>query len=141
MLSRSSLCSASKAAAAVVLLLFSFTACQNPTPKTPALPPIKYSKSYDPEIKEIMALAGKGQWEEAQAKATALRDMAPKSAVVERVYSWVVQTGQQRRQQALEDEIREIDARNSVFNPTIKSLLKENKDRGLPADRKSTRLN
>jgi type IV pilus assembly protein PilQ len=52
--------------------------------------------------------------------------------VVERVYSWVVQTGQQRRQQALEDEIRAIDAKNSAFNPTIKSLLTENKDRGLP---------
>ena len=132
MLSRFKLCTVSKAAAAVVLLLFSFTACQNPKPKTPASPPVKYSKSYDPEIKEIMDLAGKGQWEEAQAKATALRDMAPKSAVVERVYSWVVQTGQQRRQQALEDEIRAIDAKNSAFNPTIKSLLTENKDRGLP---------
>src|ERR1035438_3404753 len=97
MLSRSSLCTASKAAAAVVLLLFSFTACQNPKPKTPAPPPVKYSKSYDPEIKEIMDLAGKGQWEEAQAKVTALRDMAPKSAVVERVYNWVVQTRSEER--------------------------------------------
>ena len=53
--------------------------------------------------------------------------------MVERVYNWVVQTGQQRREQALENEIREIDAKNSAFNPTIKSLLNENKDRGLPA--------
>jgi type IV pilus assembly protein PilQ len=133
MLSRSRLSHTSKAAAAVALLLFSFTACQNPKPKAPGPPPITYNKSYDPEIKEIMDLAGKGRWEEAQAKATALREMAPKNALVERVYSWVVQTGQQRREQALENEIREIDARNSVFNPTIKSLLKENKDRGLPA--------
>ena len=80
-----------------------------------------------------MDLAGKGHWEEAQAKATALHEMAPKNTVVERVYSWVVQTGQQRREQALENEIREIDAKNSVFSPTIKSLLTENKDRGLPA--------
>ena len=68
-----------------------------------------------------------------QAKATALHEMAPKNPVVERVYTWVAQTGQQRREQALENEIREIDAKNSVFNPTIKSLLTENKDRGLPA--------
>ena len=80
-----------------------------------------------------MDLANKGRWEEAQAKATALHEMAPKNPVVERVYSWVVQTGQQRREQALENEIREIDAKNSVFSPTIKSLLTENKDRGLPA--------
>jgi len=127
------LSSTSKAAALVALLLGSFTACQNPKPTPPSPPPVKYSKNYDPEIKEIMDLADRGHWEEAQTKATALREMAPKSSLVERVYNWVVQTGQQRREQALENEIREIDAKNSVFNPTIKSLLKENKDRGLSA--------
>ena len=140
MLSRSRLSTASKAAAAVALLLCAFTACRNPkpqpasaTPAKPSVPAVKYSKSYDAEITEIMDLASKGRWEEAQVKATALREMAPKNAVVERVYSWVVQTGQQRREQAVENEIREIDAKNSVFSPTIKSLLTENKDRGLPA--------
>ncbi len=134
MLSRSRLSTTSKAAAAVALLLCSFTACRSPKPKAPpSPPPVKYSKTYDPEIKEIMDLANKGRWEEAQTKATALREMAPKNPLVERVYSWVVQTGQQRREQALENEIREIDAKNSVFSPTIKSLLTENKDRGLPA--------
>ena len=90
-----------------MLLLFTFTACRHPKPSTPSplpvSPSVKYSKSYDPEITEIMRLAGGGHWEEAQAKATALRDMAPKNAVVERVYSWVVQTGQQRREQELEE--------------------------------------
>jgi type IV pilus assembly protein PilQ len=133
MLSRSGLSTTSKAAAAIALLLCSFTACQSPKPKAPGPPPVKYSKTYDPEIKEIMDLANKGRWEEAQAKATALHDMAPKDPVVERVFNWVVQTGQHRREQAVENEIREIDAKNSVFNPTVKSLLTENKDRGLPA--------
>ena len=133
MLSRSRLSTTSKAAAAVALLLCSFTACQNPKPKAPTTPTVKYSKAYDPEIKEILDLANKGHWEEAQAKATALHEMAPKNPVVERLYSWVVQTGQQRREQAVEDEIRQIDAKNSAFNPTIKSLLTDNKDRGLPA--------
>jgi type IV pilus assembly protein PilQ len=133
MLSRFRLSTTSKAAAAVALLLCCFTACQNPKPKAPSQPAIKYSKTYDPEIKEIMDLAGKGRWEEAQVKATALREMAPKNTVVERVYTWVAHAGQQRREQAVENEIREIDAKNSVFNPTIKSLLTENKDRGLPA--------
>ena len=120
-------------AAAAALLLCSLAACQSPKPKPTSPPPVEYSKTYDPEIKEIMDLANKGRWEEAQTKATALHDMAPKNPVVERVYNWVVQTGQQRREQAVENEIREIDAKNSVFNPTIKSLVKENKDRGLPA--------
>jgi type IV pilus assembly protein PilQ len=133
MLSRSRLSATSKAAAAVALLLCSFTACQNPKPKAPGAPPVQYSRKYDAEIKEIMDLARKGRWEEAQAKATALHEMAPKSTVVERVYTWVVQTSLQRREQALENEIREIDSKNSAFSPTIKSLLTENKDRGLPA--------
>ena len=133
MLSRFRLSATSKAAAAVALLLCSFTACQNPKPKVPSPPSVEYSRKYDAEIKEIMDLANKGRWEEAQAKATALHEMAPKSSLVERVYTWVVQTGQQRREQALENEIREIDSKNSAFNPTIKSLVTQNRDRGLPA--------
>src|ERR1035438_4010392 len=109
MLSRSRFTTASKAAAAVTLLLVSFTACEHTkthptTPSESAVtnqpPRVTYSKTYDPEIKEIMSLASQGRWEEAQAKASALHEQAPKS---------------------------------SVFDPTIKSLLKENKDRGLPA--------
>ncbi len=138
MLSRRSLITGMKASAAVTLLLFVFTACHSPEKKSaetkPAeAPRVTYSKTYDPEIKEIMDLANKNRWEEAQIKATALHEVAPKNAVVERVYSWVVQTGQQRREQALENEIRQIDAKNSVYDPTIKSILTENKDRGLPA--------
>jgi type IV pilus assembly protein PilQ len=133
MLSRFRLSTTSKAAAAVALLLCSFTACQNPKPTPPSPAPVKYSKKYDAEIKEIMDLANKGRWEEAQAKATALHEMAPKSTLVERVYTWVVETGRQRREQELENQIREIDAKNSVFSPTIRSMLTENRDRGLPA--------
>jgi len=133
MLSRFRLRTASKAAAAVTLLLVSLTACQHPKPQAPAEAPVKYSKNYDAEIKEIMDLASAGRWEEARTKANALREMAPKSTLVERVYNWVVQTGQQRREQALENKIREIDAKNSTFDPTIKSLLTETKDKGLSA--------
>jgi type IV pilus assembly protein PilQ len=133
MLSRFRLSPTSKAAAAVTLLLFSLTACQNTKPQPPSPPPVKYSKNYDAEIKEIMDLANQGKWEEAQTKATALREMAPKSTLVQRVYDWVDQTGRRRREQALENEIRQIDAKNSTFDPTIKSLLTENKDRGLSA--------
>jgi type IV pilus assembly protein PilQ len=137
MLSRIRLCIMLKAAAAGLLLLFTVTACHHPQPKAASAPEesphVKYSKAYDPEIKEIFDLANKGRWEEAQAKAAALHEMAPKNPVVERVYNWALQTGQQRRAQALENEIRQIDAKNSVFDPTIKSILTESKDRGLPA--------
>jgi len=142
MLSRFRLPTTSKAAAAVTLLLVSFTACQHTkthptttseTGATNQPPRVVYSKTYDPEIKAIMELANQGRWEEAQTKAAALHEEAPKNSIVERVYTWVVQSGQQRREQALENEIRNIDAKNSVYDPTLKSILKENKDRGLPA--------
>src|SRR3974390_1868317 len=114
MLSRFRLSSTSKAAAAVTPLLISLTACQHTKTYSPSTseaggtnPPPRgpYSKTYGPEIKAIMALANQGRWEEAQAKATALHEEAPKNPIVERVYTWVLQTGQQRRQQALENEI------------------------------------
>ena len=73
------------------------------------------------------------RWEEAQTKADALYQETRKNPIIDaRPYLGGSAIGQQRREQALEDKIREIDAKNSVFNPTIKSLLTENKDRGLP---------
>ena len=36
------------------------------------------------------------------------------------------------REQAIEDRIRTIDAKQSGMNPSIKELWKESKDRGLP---------
>ena len=125
---------ASKAAAAVTLLLFSLTACQQPKPQA-ARPPAKvtYSETYDREIKEIMDLARRNQWEEAQVKADALYLKDPKNVIFTRIHSWVDQQAQQHREQAVEDKIRDIEAKNSVFNPTIQSLLTEKKDRGLAA--------
>src|SRR3954451_20488931 len=115
MLSRLRLTTMSKAVAAITLLLFSFTACRNhqpqpePKPKPPAAPPkIAYNESYDRQIKEIMDLAGKDRWEEAQIKADALYQKDPKNPMVERVHGWVIQAGQKRREQALEDKIRDI---------------------------------
>ncbi len=123
----------SKTAAAVTLLLFCLTACQHPAPPASSPPPkIAYSKTYDQPIKEIMDLAREDRWEEAQSKANALYQKDPSNVIVARVHSWVTQQAQQRRQQALEDKIREIDAKNSVFNPTLRSLPTEHKDRGLP---------
>ncbi len=134
MLSRIRVTTASKAAAAVALLLVSLTACQHPQPQpSPPPPKVVFNETYDREIKEILELARQNRWEDAQTKATALYRQDPKNPIVARVNSWVAQQSQQHRSQALEDKIRDIDAKNSVFNPTIPDLLTEKKDRGLPA--------
>jgi type IV pilus assembly protein PilQ len=111
------------------------TGCQH-TQKPPATPPrprVTYSKTHDKEVKAILDLANENRWEEAQAQSKALLEQDPKSAMLQRLDNWVTQQGRQRRAQALEDEIRTIDAKSSPYNPTALSLVTENKDRGLPA--------
>ena len=135
MLSRLRLSTKAKAGRAVLLLLCSLTACQQPKPKPqppPPPPPPKYSEIYDKEIQEILDLSRQGRWEDAQAKSNALYARDPKNPIVERVHSWSEQQAKQRRAQALEDKIRSVDAKNSAFNPTLPSLATEQKDRGLP---------
>jgi type IV pilus assembly protein PilQ len=136
MLSRLKLTTTWSAAAVVSLLLVSLTACQSSKPEAPKPPPpppkIVYSEAYDQQIKDILDSARQGRWEEAQTNAAALYAKDPKNPLVARVHTWVEQQAQQRRAQALENNIRQIDAKDSVFNPTILSLLKEKKDRGLP---------
>ncbi|MGO8678960.1 MAG: type II secretion system protein GspD [Limisphaerales bacterium] len=134
MLSQNRLTNPSKAATAILLTLVGMSGCQHtPPPQSPPQPPkVVFSESHDLKIKEIMDLARQERWEEAQTKANLLFQQDPKNPIVMRVHVWVDQQAQLRRSQALEDKIREIDAKNSVFNPTFKSLLTEQKDRGLP---------
>lgn len=133
MFSKPRLTTTAKAATATVLLLLSFTACNNTPPQPPKPPPASYSETHDREIKEILTLANQGHWEAAKAKAETLYTQDPSNPIVTRVHSWVEQQTKDQHAQALEDEIRSIDAKNSVFNPTVPSLLTEQKDRGLPA--------
>jgi type IV pilus assembly protein PilQ len=137
MTARKNLTPASRALALVTLLVFTLTACQHtaPPPPKPEPPKVKYSETYDRQIKEIMDLASKDRWEEAQAKAAELHQKDPKNALLDRINNWVIQAGQKRREQALENRIRDIDSKNSVFAPTAESLLLEKKDRGLPASK------
>jgi len=93
---------------------------------------IKYSGTHDQEIKEVFNLAGKQQWEEAEARANALLALDPQDPAARRLCNWVKEQRELKREQAIEDEIRKIDASNSAFNPTLKSLATESKDRGLP---------
>jgi type IV pilus assembly protein PilQ len=121
-------------AASLLVLLFLVAGCRTPQRQAPVEPPppVRFSAEYDAEIREIFALARNNDWEAAEQRATALYKADPENSTLERVYSWVIKEGQMRRAKALEDEIRHINTRDSVFNPTPRSLLLERKDRGLP---------
>jgi type IV pilus assembly protein PilQ len=122
------------ATAVPALLLLGLTSCQNPqtsTQKPP--PPARYNATYDKEINHIMELASQDRWEDAQREVQALYQQDPTNPTLARIDTWVNQQAQRRRAQAVEDKIRSIDAKNSVFSPTIRSLATEQKDRGLPA--------
>ena len=134
----------------ITVALLLLTSCKQPQTKSPpaakpapakaaAAPPpaskpkVEFNENHDAEIKEVLALANKNRWEEARTKAAALVQSDPLNVMLLRLQTWVEQQGQKRREQSLEDEIRKIDAKSSVFNPTIPGLLREQKDRGLPA--------
>lgn len=125
---------------ALFSLLWLLAGCQQPRykealPGAPASPPpkVKYSESYDAQIEGVLALARDNNWTEAEKQTAALLEQDPNSAALQRLSGWVNQQGQKYREQSLENKIREVEAKNSVFNPTIPSLLLEEKDRGLPA--------
>lgn len=125
----------------LVALLLGLTACQRSEegkPRTAAPPArsapskVAYSAFHDDEIKAILKLADEGRWEEAEARARALEAKDPQDSAARRLLGWVQTQREIQRNRALEDRIREIDAKRSTFNPTIKTLLTESKDRGLP---------
>jgi type IV pilus assembly protein PilQ len=121
-------------AALGLLLLALLAACRSvETPPRPEPPPrVRFDRNFDPQIKEIFDLARRNRWEEADKKAAALVLLAPMDASVIRLQDWVTKQQRLRRDEAMENQIREIDAKNSPFNPTLKSLFTEQKDRGLP---------
>ncbi len=98
-------------------------------------PNIRYSAAHDVEIRAVMDLAAAGDWETACKRSAALLARDPNDPSLQRINTWVVSQQQKIRAQAVEDKIREIDAKNSVFNPTLKELFTEKKDRGLPASK------
>ena len=99
------------------------------TPPPKKTPPILYSAKHDESIREIFSLANKGRWEEAEMRAMQMHELDPEDPTVDRLRNWVAQERQLLRDRAVEDQIREINAKNSVFNPTLRSLATESKDR------------
>lgn len=90
------------------------------------------SSEYDSELRSIIDLARRNKWEDAEARISALYATDPRDSSVERVYNWVKTEAPKRREKALEDKIRVVNAKESRFNPTLWSVLSENKNKGLP---------
>ena len=93
---------------------------------------VQYSAAYDRELDSIFRLSEKGKWEEAEAEVGLLLQKHPEDTTLLRIGEWVATQKTLLRQQAIEDRIRTIDAKQSGMNPSIKELWQESKDRGLP---------
>ena len=110
------------------------TAVSVPEPAAGATTPdrARYSVAHDQALDEILDLARRGRWSEAELRAQTLHEVDPSDDAIQRVRGWVITQRELRQAQNLEAAIREIDANNSVFNPTLPELLMEDKNRGLP---------
>jgi type IV pilus assembly protein PilQ len=99
---------------------------------TAPLPSVEVSRSnYEVEVNKIVELAGKNEWEEAETRASALYALDPNNYTVQRIYKWVKTEGSKRRNKTLEDQLRDVNTKDSRFYPTIKDLLTARKSRGL----------
>jgi len=92
---------------------------------------VEYSAAYDKELESIFRLSERGKWEEAEAEVGLLLKKNPEDDTLKRIDAWVIKQKTLLREQAIEDRIRTIDAKQSGMNPSIKELWKESKDRGL----------
>ena len=93
---------------------------------------VEYSAAYDRELESIFRLSEKGKWEEAEAEVGLLLQKHPKDPTLLRIGEWVATQKKLLRQQAIEDRIRTIDAKQSGMNPSIRDIWEDNKNRGLP---------
>ena len=93
---------------------------------------VEFSAAYDKELESIFRLSEKGKWEEAEAEVGLLLQRHPDDTTLLRIGEWVATQKTILRQQAIEDRIRTIDAKQTGMNPSIKDILKDNKSRGLP---------
>jgi type IV pilus assembly protein PilQ len=93
---------------------------------------VEYSAAYDSELESIFSLSEKGKWEEAEAEVGLLIKKHPEDTTLKRIGTWVITQKTLLREQAIENRIRTIDAKQTGMNPSIKELWKESKDRGLP---------
>ena len=93
---------------------------------------VEYSAAYDKELESSFRLSEKGKWEEAEAEVGLLLQKHPKDSTLLRIGEWVATQKKLLRQQAIEDRIRTIDAKQTGMNPSIRDIWQDNKNRGLP---------
>ena len=93
---------------------------------------VEYSAAYDKELESIFRLSEKGKWEEAEVEVGLLLQKHPDDSTLLRISAWVATQKTLLRQQAIEDRIRTIDARQTGMNPSIRDVWNDNKSRGLP---------
>ncbi|TVR55044.1 MAG: type II secretion system protein GspD [Puniceicoccaceae bacterium] len=101
-----------------------------PAPPPPPLP--RVSALYEEELRQVLNLARAGDWDEAITQAGSLYVLEPQDPTIQRVYNWVLSESERRQEKALEAEIRDIEARDSRFNPTLGSIFFDPRSRGLP---------
>ena len=93
---------------------------------------VEYSAAYDRELESILRQSEKGKWEDAEAEVGLLLQRHPNDTTLLRIGAWVATQKTLLRQQAIEDRIRTIDARQTGMNPSIRDVWEDNKSRGLP---------
>ena len=86
---------------------------------------VKYNAAYDKELDSIFNLSEKGKWEEAEAEISLLLQQYQEDPVLMRISEWVTTQKKLLRQQAVEDRIRSVNARQTGMNPTLKELWNE----------------
>lgn len=92
-----------------------------PVAKPPA---VGVDLEHDARIKEILHLAAKERWVEAEAKAADLLKTYPEDEAAQRIANWTTIEGRAQRAKALEDNIRDIETKqDTTFNPTVQSVL------------------
>lgn len=93
---------------------------------------VQYSAAYDRELDSIFRLSEKGKWEEAEAEVGLLLQKHPEDATLKRISAWVTTQKTLLREQAIEDRIRTINAKQTGMTPSIRDIWEDNKSRGLP---------
>ena len=86
----------------------------------------------DKELDDIITLARANKWGEAEKQADALLTLYPDDSSVLRVQKWVKTEGPKQKEKELEGQIRDVVARDTRFNPTLGSIIKDPKIKKLP---------
>ena len=83
---------------------------------------VEYSAAYDKELEFIFSLSEKGKWEEAEAEVGLLLQKHPDDVTLKRINAWVTTQKTLLREQAIEDRIRTINAKQTGMTPSIRDI-------------------